>query len=109
MRAFQNRMLSGSPSRPRGPGSSRRKKSASSVSKERNPFGTIGAAAPPDDPVLPALIDLLPPRETGDRPVRSAGDSASPETGAATIVPPPVRRDSDIRPDVAPPPVLSSQ
>src|SRR6516165_1192675 len=38
---FQKRMLSGSPSRSRGPGSSSRKKSASCSSKERNPFGTI--------------------------------------------------------------------
>src|SRR6266849_1651332 len=41
MRVFQKRMLSGSPSRSRGPGSSSRKKSASWASKQRNPFGTI--------------------------------------------------------------------
>src|SRR5271166_5322194 len=41
MRVFQNRMLSGSPSRSRGPGSNSRKKSASWASKDRNPFGTI--------------------------------------------------------------------
>ena len=41
MRVFQKRMLSGSPSRSRGPGSSSRKKSASCASKDRNPFGTI--------------------------------------------------------------------
>src|SRR4029077_8270552 len=41
MRVFQKRMLSGSPSRSRGPGSSSRKKSASWASKERSPFGTI--------------------------------------------------------------------
>src|ERR1700730_7202126 len=41
MRDFQNRMLSGSPSRSRGPGRSSRKKSASWASKDRNPFGTI--------------------------------------------------------------------
>src|SRR5271155_5299854 len=41
MRAFQKRMLSGNPSRSRGPGSSSRKKSASWASKERKPFGTI--------------------------------------------------------------------
>ncbi len=34
-------MLSGSPSRSRGPGSSSRKKSASCASKDRRPFGTI--------------------------------------------------------------------
>src|SRR5580658_6158638 len=38
---FQNRMLSGSPSRSRGPGSNSRKKSASCSSKDRSPFGTI--------------------------------------------------------------------
>src|SRR4029453_7046580 len=41
IRVFQNRRLSGSPSRSRGPGSSSRKKSASWASKERKPFGTI--------------------------------------------------------------------
>src|SRR6266542_1997195 len=41
MRDFQKRMLSGSPSRSRGPGSRCRKKSASPASKERSPFGTI--------------------------------------------------------------------
>src|SRR5499427_3268941 len=40
-RVFQKRMLSGSPSRSRGPGSSSRKKSASWASKDRNPFGKI--------------------------------------------------------------------
>jgi hypothetical protein len=34
-------MLSGSPFRSRGPGSSSRKKSASWASNERRPFGTI--------------------------------------------------------------------
>src|SRR5450432_2224877 len=41
MRVFQNRILSGSPSRSRGPGKSSRKKSASWASKDRKPFGTI--------------------------------------------------------------------
>src|ERR1700693_3942063 len=41
IRVFQNRRLSGSPSRSRGPGSSSRKKSASCASKDRKPFGTI--------------------------------------------------------------------
>src|ERR1019366_9397197 len=41
MRVFQNQILSGSPSRFRGPGSNSRKKSASLASKDRNPFGTI--------------------------------------------------------------------
>src|SRR6266542_4243717 len=41
MRVFQKRMLSGRPSRSRGPGSSSRKKSASWASKECRPFGTI--------------------------------------------------------------------
>src|SRR5438445_11689712 len=41
MRVFQKRMLSGKPSRLRGPGSSSRKKSASWASNERRPFGTI--------------------------------------------------------------------
>src|SRR5471030_679511 len=41
MRVFQNRMLSGSPSRSRGPGNNSRKKSASWASKDRKPFGTI--------------------------------------------------------------------
>src|ERR1700738_4311695 len=41
MRVFQKRMLSGTPSRSRGPGSSSRKKSASWASKDRRPFGTI--------------------------------------------------------------------
>src|SRR5712671_921568 len=41
IRFFQKRIVSGSPSRSRGPGSSSRKKSASWASKERNPFGTI--------------------------------------------------------------------
>src|ERR1700740_250107 len=39
-RVFQNRTLSGSPSRSRGPGSNSRKKSASCASKERSPLGT---------------------------------------------------------------------
>ena len=38
---FQKRIESGSPSRSRGPGSSSRKKSLSSSSKERRPLGTI--------------------------------------------------------------------
>src|SRR6516164_1278537 len=41
MQVFQNRMLSGKPSRSRGPGNSSRKKSASLASNERKPFGTI--------------------------------------------------------------------
>src|SRR5450755_1850003 len=41
MRVFQNRRLSGNPSRSRGPGNSSRKKSASWASKDRKPFGTI--------------------------------------------------------------------
>src|SRR3954469_12001337 len=41
IRVFQNRRLSGNPSRSRGPGSSSRKKSASWASKDRKPFGTI--------------------------------------------------------------------
>ena len=41
MRVFQKRMLSGRPSRSRGPGSSSKKKSASCASKDRNPLGTI--------------------------------------------------------------------
>src|SRR5438876_11821355 len=41
MRVFQKRMLSGNPSRSRGPGSSSRKKSASWASNDRRPFGTI--------------------------------------------------------------------
>src|SRR5271165_322285 len=41
MRVFQNRRLSGKPSRSRGPGSNSRKKAASWASKDRNPFGTI--------------------------------------------------------------------
>src|SRR5262249_43137461 len=41
MRVFQNWMLSGSPSRSRGPGNNSRKKSASWASKDRNPLGTI--------------------------------------------------------------------
>src|SRR6516162_4750277 len=41
MRVFQKRMLSGSPSRSRGPGSNSRKKSASCASNDRSPFGTI--------------------------------------------------------------------
>src|ERR1700733_7390001 len=41
MRVFQKRMLSGNPSRSRGPGSNSRKKSASWASKDRKPFGTI--------------------------------------------------------------------
>src|ERR1700690_4226036 len=41
IRVFQNRRLSGKPSRSRGPGSSSRKKSASWASKDRKPFGTI--------------------------------------------------------------------
>lgn len=40
-RVFQNRMLSGNPSRSRGPGSSSRKKSASWASNDRRPLGTI--------------------------------------------------------------------
>ena len=38
---FQNRRLSGRPSRSRGPGSSSRKKSASCASNDRSPLGTI--------------------------------------------------------------------
>src|SRR5262249_61634500 len=38
---FQNWMLSGSPSRSRGPGSSSTKKSASCSSNDRSPLGTI--------------------------------------------------------------------
>src|SRR5580693_7903512 len=41
IRVFQNRILSGNPSRSRGPGRSSRKKSASWASKERRPLGTI--------------------------------------------------------------------
>ncbi len=41
MRVFQNRIVSGSPSRSRGPGSSSRKKSLSSLSNDRSPLGTI--------------------------------------------------------------------
>src|SRR5712692_7599688 len=41
IRVFQNRRLSGNPSRSRGPGNSSRKKSASWASNERKPFGTI--------------------------------------------------------------------
>src|SRR5450755_1293146 len=41
IRVFQKRILSGSPSRSRGPGNSSRKKSASWASKDRKPFGTI--------------------------------------------------------------------
>src|SRR5271169_1681574 len=41
IRVFQNRILSGSPSRSRGPGSNSKKKSASWASKDRKPFGTI--------------------------------------------------------------------
>src|ERR1700747_2700719 len=41
IRVFQKRMLSGKPSRSRGPGSNSRKKSASCASKERSPLGTI--------------------------------------------------------------------
>src|SRR5947207_292302 len=63
MRVFQNRILSGSPSRSRGPGNSSRKKSASWASKDRKPFGTIlmswwsevgvvGVTAVPDPPTV---------------------------------------------------------
>src|SRR5262245_50279848 len=41
MRVFQKRILSGKPSRSRGPGSSSRKKSASWASNDRSPLGTI--------------------------------------------------------------------
>ena len=41
IRVFQNRILSGKPSRSRAPGSSSWKKSASAASNERRPFGTI--------------------------------------------------------------------
>ena len=41
IRVFQKRIVSGSPSRSRGPGSSSRKKSLSSSSNERRPLGTI--------------------------------------------------------------------
>src|SRR2546428_299922 len=41
MRVFQKRILSGNPSRSRGPGSNSRKKSASWASNDRKPFGTI--------------------------------------------------------------------
>ncbi len=41
MRDFQNRRLSGSPFRSRGPGSNSKKKSASSASNDRNPLGMI--------------------------------------------------------------------
>src|SRR3954447_13496129 len=41
MRFFQKRIESGKPSRSRGPGRSSKKKSASSASKDRSPFGMI--------------------------------------------------------------------
>src|SRR5438067_7540371 len=61
IRFFQKRIVSGSPSRSRGPGSSSRKKSASWASKERRPFGTIltgwlsevGGGAVAEEPDVP--------------------------------------------------------
>ena len=71
MRFFQKRMLSGSPSRSRGPGRSSRKKSASWASKERNPLGTTFRGRWSDEGVMAGVAgpaggaDLLPsPRMT---------------------------------------------
>ena len=58
MRVFQKRMLSGNPSRSRGPGKSSRKKSASWASKERSPLGTIRTGAPSESDVVPAVHEL---------------------------------------------------
>src|ERR1700688_2342133 len=62
-RVFQKRMLSGNPSRSRGPGSSSRKKSASWASKDRNPLGTILSGVPSEVGVLaevePARLDEI--------------------------------------------------
>src|SRR5208282_1520764 len=68
MRVFQKRMLSGRPSRSRGPGSSSRKKSASWASKERRPLGTI-------------LMGLLSEDDMGD------GVAAGGEPGAGSRLP----------------------
>ena len=47
IRVFQNRMLSGRPSRPRVPGSRSRKKSASSGPNDRRPLGTMATCLGP--------------------------------------------------------------
>src|SRR3954453_11158489 len=73
IRFFQKRILSGSPSRSRGPGSSSRKKSASWASKERRPFGTIltgwlskvGGVAVAEEPDVPPSPLPLSPRGRG--------------------------------------------
>ena len=46
IRNFQKRILSGSPSRPCGPGNKSRKKSLSAASKDRKPLGVIRIVAP---------------------------------------------------------------
>src|SRR5271167_13768 len=61
MRVFQKRILSGSPSRSRGPGSSSRKKSASWASKDRNPFGTILTVW-----LLKAVVEDVPAQALGE-------------------------------------------
>src|SRR6266567_94779 len=74
MRDFQKRIVSGSPSRSRGPGTSSRKKSASWASKERRPFGTIltgwlsevGGVAVADEPDVPPSPLPLSPQGRGE-------------------------------------------
>src|SRR5437763_1966231 len=57
IRAFQNRIISGRPSRSRGPGNNSRKKSASWASKDRKPFGTIVMGRAPEVGVVTLVED----------------------------------------------------
>src|SRR5579871_5942813 len=75
MRVFQKRILSGKPSRSRGPGSNSRKKSASWASKDRKPFGTILRSCWSEDGVAD---DVAPDRL----------DAIEVEGGAAAVVEP---------------------
>src|SRR5580700_8035575 len=59
IRVFQNRRLSGKPSRSRGPGNSSRKKSASWASNERKPFGTIWIGRWSEVGVVAGALDRL--------------------------------------------------
>ena len=58
IRVFQNRKLSGRPSRSRAPGKSSRKKSASCRSNDRSPLGTILIARRPNSE-RPGVIGVV--------------------------------------------------
>src|ERR1700735_3775395 len=82
MRVFQKRMLSGSPSRSRGPGSSSRKKSASWASKDRNPFGTILTGCPTRLDVVAEVAQAL---GESDDALAASNTPGEPEGGLALV------------------------